>query len=171
MGISADFLCFRVHVKARTQASIFSASRMFALEVSEQSNTCSRGCTKEEHTMRRVVRILLNLNLSLLTLSAFAGSPASHHAKEESLLAMESGRSRPQVTFTDTPQVDFKDCRQQTVCTREFLPTLCTVNELEVRGNNRCEAMVNLRKAACLHGYVVDREAVSCRQISTRNAF
>lgn len=87
------------------------------------------------------------------------------------LMAAESARSRPQVTFMDTPQVDFNDCNQQTICTREFLPTLCMANGMEIKGSNRCEALLNLRREACRRGILVLREDIRCRNVSSRSAF
>lgn len=117
--------------------------------------------------MLQVGKILTGFCISLLALSAYEKTPAYEKTRNTE----EFNRTRPLLSFTDTPEVDFKNCRQQTVCTREFIPTICMVNGVEVKGNNRCEALMNLRNYACLHEYAIQREQVRCRQVSTRAPF
>lgn len=102
--------------------------------------------------MLRVIKILTGLCVSLGMVSAV-------------------GRSRPERTFTDTPQVDFNDCQQEASCTRELNPAICTAKGWESQGNNRCEAMVNLRRLACLRELAIQKEEVTCRSVATRKAF
>src|SRR4051794_5801790 len=104
--------------------------------------------------MLQVVRLLAVVSASLLSLSTFAAT------REQRTL----------LSFTDMPHFDFSSCEEQTFCTREYRPAICTVNGVEARGSNRCEAMVNLRKHVCLQGFrpaVID---VSCSIISARGA-
>jgi hypothetical protein len=80
----------------------------------------------------------------------------------------EMGTLRPLADFT--PYTDKEEeansCEQQAICTREYRPTLCTVNGQEIRGSNRCVALVNVKRYACLNGFAFQDEDVSCRSIN-----
>ncbi|HYX33322.1 MAG TPA: hypothetical protein VE954_09425 [Oligoflexus sp.] len=75
----------------------------------------------------------------------------------------EFGALRPLSSFTEQASNAANSCDQQAFCTREYRPTICTVNGLEIKGNNRCEALVNVRQYACLNGLNFQEEEVSCR--------
>jgi len=75
----------------------------------------------------------------------------------------EFGTLRPLADFTGYDNVNESSCELQTFCTREYRPTICSVNGVEIRGNNRCEAMVNLKRYACVNGLSFQEDEVSCR--------
>ncbi|WP_141734695.1 hypothetical protein [Oligoflexus tunisiensis] len=79
----------------------------------------------------------------------------------------EFGTLRPLSDFTtgETEPMN-NSCEQQTFCTREYRPTICTIQGVEIKGNNRCEALVNVRRYACLNGLNFQEEDVSCRYIN-----
>lgn len=49
-------------------------------------------------------------------------------------------------------------CEQETFCTREYRPATCVMGDVEFKANNRCEALSNVRRFACLNSieYAVD---------------
>jgi hypothetical protein len=77
----------------------------------------------------------------------------------------EMGTLRPLADFTDydAGEEAANRCEQQAICTREYRPTLCTVDGQEIRGSNRCVALVNVKRFACLNGITFREEDVSCR--------
>lgn len=77
----------------------------------------------------------------------------------------EMGTLRPLTDFTAYNHNESEDnsCDQRTFCTREYRPTICTVNGQEIKGNNRCEALVNVKRYACLNGFTFQDDEVSCR--------
>jgi hypothetical protein len=75
----------------------------------------------------------------------------------------EMGTLRPLTDFTSFTENEENSCNQPAICTREYRPTICTVNGQEIKGNNRCEALVNVRRFACLNGFNFQEDEVSCR--------
>jgi hypothetical protein len=75
----------------------------------------------------------------------------------------EMGTLRPLGDFIASNESEENSCDQPAFCTREYRPTICTVNGQEIKGNNRCEAMVNVRRYACLNGFTFQDDEVSCR--------
>lgn len=75
----------------------------------------------------------------------------------------EMGTLRPLGDFIAFNESEENSCNQPAFCTREYRPTICTVNGQEIKGNNRCEAMVNVRRYACLNGFTFQDDEVSCR--------
>jgi len=53
-------------------------------------------------------------------------------------------------------------CEQETFCTREFRPTTCVMRDIEFKGNNRCEALSEMRRFACLNSIVYAVDDVVC---------
>jgi hypothetical protein len=79
----------------------------------------------------------------------------------------EFGTLRPLSDFTaGETELMNNSCEQQTFCTREYRPTICTFQGVEIKGNNRCEALVNVRRFACLNGVNFQEEDVSCRYVN-----
>lgn len=76
----------------------------------------------------------------------------------------EMGTLRPLTEFTEYyNENEDNSCDQRAFCTREYRPTICTVNGQEIKGNNRCEALVNVKRYACLNGFTFQEDEVSCR--------
>jgi hypothetical protein len=76
----------------------------------------------------------------------------------------EMGTLRPLTDFTEYyNENEENSCDQRAFCTREYRPTICTVNGQEIKGNNRCEALVNVKRFACLNGFTFQEDEVSCR--------
>lgn len=75
----------------------------------------------------------------------------------------EMGTLRPLSDFIPYNESEENSCNQPAICTREYRPTVCTVNGQDIKGNNRCEAMVNVRRYACLNGFTFQDDEVSCR--------
>ncbi len=78
----------------------------------------------------------------------------------------EVGTLRPLTDFISYDPGEENSCNQPAFCTREYRPTICTVNGQEIKGNNRCEAMVNVKRYACLNGFTFQDDEVSCRYVS-----
>lgn len=75
----------------------------------------------------------------------------------------EMGTLRPLTDFVAWTSNEDNSCEQRAFCTREYRPTVCTVNGQEIKGNNRCEALVNVKRYACLNGFTFQEDEVSCR--------
>ncbi len=57
---------------------------------------------------------------------------------------------------------DGSECDELSFCTREYRPTTCSFNGLEIKGTNLCEAHKAVKKYACLNSLTLQPEELVC---------
>ena len=75
--------------------------------------------------------------------------------------AEEMGTLQPLSSFVENSLTE--ECNKPTFCTKEYMPTTCSVEGVEFQGNNRCEALIAAKRFACRKQIEFLPEAVDCK--------
>ena len=61
-------------------------------------------------------------------------------------------------------------CNETKICTREYIPTICSYESQTVLGSNKCTAMNKLENLLCDEGITLDESKVVCKEENAKPA-